>query len=103
MRSLDAGGRLNELEFEWESEKAAGNRQKHGVTFEEASSAFDDPNRRLEYDERHTFREDRWLLLGISVRGRLLVVIYTKRNETIRIISARRANQTETRRYAGQD
>ncbi len=90
-------------EFEWDASKSAANRRKHRVTFDEATTAFDDPKRRREYDSGHSVTEERWLLLGISDRSRLLAVIYTKRNETIRIISARRANQAETRRYIQED
>jgi len=89
-------------EFDWDDAKASLNRRKHRVSFEEASTIFDDPNRLTEYDVDHSDVEDRWLLIGLSNRFRLLTVAYTKRNEKIRIISARRANQRETRRYAGE-
>lgn len=88
--------------FGWDAEKSVANGRKHHVTFDEATTAFDDPNRRREYDSGHSALEERWLLLGVSDRSRLLTVIYTKRNETIRIISARRANQAETRRYIAE-
>lgn len=95
---------MSQRRFEWDARKAAKNRRNHRVTFEEAETVFDDPNRLEEYDVRHSISEDRWLVIGLSVKLRLLAVAYTKRNETtIRIISARRANQAATRRYTGQD
>jgi uncharacterized protein len=93
---------LAELQFEWDADKAAANRRKHGVSFEEAQSVFDDPSQQSEFDQEHSDQEDRWIVLGLSSRFRLLLVAYTKRHEAIRIISARRANKTETRRYTGE-
>jgi len=93
---------LAERLFEWDADKAATNRRKHGVSFEEAESVFDDPSQQVEFDQEHSDREDRWIVLGLSSRFRLLLVAYTKRHEAIRIISARRANKTETRRYTGE-
>jgi uncharacterized DUF497 family protein len=88
------------LECEWDQPKADANRRKHGVSFKEAQSCFDDPFGKIEYDLGHSALEDRWLIIGLSVQFRLLSVIYTRRHEAIRIISARRANRAETRRYA---
>jgi uncharacterized DUF497 family protein len=90
---------LNGWQFEWDPDKAEANRRKHGVTFDEAATVFDDPNAQPEYDERHSADEDRWLVIGLSSGLRLLTVAYTKRNETIRLISAHRATKAETRRY----
>jgi uncharacterized DUF497 family protein len=93
---------LAELRFEWDAAKAADNALKHDVTFEEAQTAFDDPNVVIEYDEEHSREEDRRRAIGFSYRWRLISVIYTKRDEeTIRLISARRTTPAEARRYAG--
>ena len=90
---------MNGRQFEWDRDKADANRRKHGVTFEEASTVFDDPNAWVEYDQSHSQDEDRWLVIGLSSRLRLLTVCYTKRNEKIRLISAHRATKAETHRY----
>lgn len=91
------------LNFEWDETKAALNLRKHRVLFIEAQSAFEDPNAFGQYDVEHSEIEDRWRLLGLSDRLRLLSVIYAKIDEkTIRLVSARRANQAEARRYTGE-
>jgi len=91
------------LRFEWDEAKNRLNRKRHGVSFEEARTAFSDENARLTCDPDHSDDEDRFLLLGFSVRVRLLVVAHTyrRRDETIRIISARRADRSERNDYAG--
>ena len=91
------------LRFEWDEAKNRLIRKRHGVSFEEARTAFSDENARLTGDPDHSDDEDRFLLLGFSVRVRLLVVIHTyrPRDETIRIISARRADRSERSDYAG--
>ena len=92
---------MNELQFDWDAGKAATNVRKHGVTFGEARTVFDDPNARPRYDYEHSITEERWRVVGLSTKLRLLAVIYAKSNETtIRIISARRATKAETRGYA---
>jgi uncharacterized DUF497 family protein len=89
------------LEFSWDSRKASVNRRKHGVSFEEASTVFLDENAMLITDPEHSDEEDRFVLLGLSVRLRTLVVChcYRQRDDVIRIISARRANRSERRQY----
>jgi len=87
------------VEFEWDSAKAASNRRKHGVPFEEAQSAFDDPNVETFDDLGHSDTEDRRIAIGISGRGRLLIVSYTMRGRVIRIISARRATKAEAENH----
>jgi uncharacterized protein len=88
------------MKFEWDPPKAASNRQKHGVSFEEAQTVFSDPNAVAFYDAEHSDDEDREIILGISNKLRLLLVVYTERyGDTIRIISARKANAAETREY----
>jgi uncharacterized DUF497 family protein len=87
------------MRFEWDADKAKINRRKHKIPFEMAIYAFFDPDRLDEYDDTHSVDEDRWKLTGMVIRG-VIVVIYTKRNgDTIRIISARRANEQERAEY----
>jgi len=85
--------------FEWDASKARQNRVAHGVTFEEAVSAFSDPFGRIVDDPRHSIEEARLVLLAQSGRERLLVAMFTERGERIRVISARRATPTERRQY----
>lgn len=95
-----------DFDFEWDPAKAKSNIQKHGVTFEEASTVLRDPRAMNMYDPDHSESEDRWITLGISSSGKLLVVCHTF-NEipgasvTIRIYSARRAISTEINNYEG--
>ncbi len=91
------------LRFEWDPSKDASNRRKHGVSFEEAITAFYDEFGRIIYDPDHSGDEDRFILLGMSLRPRLLVVChcYRKSDRVIRLISARRANRLETKEYQG--
>jgi len=88
--------------FEWNKRKASENARKHGVSFEEATSAFLDENARVIPDPEHSGEEDRFVLLGLSVRIRLLVVVhcYREQDDTIRIISARKADRSERRQYS---
>jgi uncharacterized protein len=88
------------MEFEWDPQKATSNLVKHGIQFEEAATLFNtDPNSITLIDRRADFREERYIEIGRSARGRLLVVVYTERNERIRIISARRPTPQEVRHY----
>ncbi len=87
------------LEFEWDEEKARGNLKKHRVSFEEATSAFGDPLALTIPDPLHSEEEDRFITLGESHRGRLLVVVSTERGAKIRIISARVATRRERKGY----
>lgn len=86
------------MDFEWDPAKAASNRRKHGVSFEEARTVFDDPDGVLLFDAEHSDDEDRYLLLGLSDRARLLVVCHVDR-DAIRIISARKATSAEANTY----
>ena len=86
--------------FEWNKVKASENRGKHGVTFEEGRSAFFDENARVIPDPEHSDDEDRFVLLGLSVRLRLLVVVHVWRDNMIRIISARKADRSERQQYS---
>jgi len=94
---------MSESTFEWNSRKASENKQKHGVSFEEAKTAFLDENARLIPDPEHSDDEDRFVLLGLSIQLRLLLVChcFRERGDVIRIISARKADRSERRQYAG--
>ena len=87
------------IEFQWDKEKALRNFKKHGVTFEEAVTAFYDTLSSTISDNEHSEGEARFLLLGLSNQSRLLVVSHTDRGNTIRIISARQATNKEHKYY----
>jgi uncharacterized protein len=89
------------LRLEWDEKKNAANRRKHGVSFEEARSPFLDDNARVIPDPDHSEGEDRFVLIGLSISLRVLVVChcYRQTEEIVRIISARRADQNEIRQY----
>lgn len=87
------------LEFEWDPLKAAGNLAKHGIPFEEARSVFTDPLGIITSDPRHSIDELREALVGLSERGRLVVVMFTERDDIVRIISARPATRRERINY----
>jgi uncharacterized protein len=89
---------MNAEEFEWDDAKAAANLAKHGVSFEQARDAFDDPFAIDFVDDRADYREHRLILIGM-VESRLLIVAHTLRGEKVRIISAREAEPHERRRY----
>lgn len=87
------------MELEWDADKAALNLQKHGVAFEDAARVFLDSGRLETYDGREDYGEDRWATIG-QVYAAVLYVVYTVRHEdTIRIISARRALSHEQKQY----
>ena len=87
------------MRFEWDSAKAAKNLRKRRISFEEASSAFDDPLAVTGADPDHSAGEERFVTFGVSSVGRLLVISHVERRDSIRIISARRATQSERRIY----
>jgi len=87
------------LEFEWDPVKAKSNLQKHQVSFEEASTVFNDPLFITFLDVEHSSDEERYITMGLSRRRRLLLVAHTDRQERIRIISAREATKNEQRFY----
>ena len=87
------------ITFEWDEEKAQINLKKHGVTFEEACSVFSSPLSLTIADPLHSDEEDRFVTLGESSSGQLLVVVSTDRGETVRIISARGATRRERKNY----
>ena len=89
--------------FEWDPRKALGNIDSHAVTFDEAATVFRDSKALSIFDPDHSETEDRWITMGISEKGRLLVVIHTFREGsedavTIRIISSRKATKQETKK-----
>ena len=90
--------------FEWDPKKAQDNRDKHGVDFDETATVFRDSKAVSIFDPDHSATEDRWVTMGISEKGRLLIVIHTFKEEsendiTIRIISSRKATKIETNKY----
>jgi len=95
---------MKQLRFEWDENKARSNLKKHGVSFEEAETVFYDENAIEFYDDEHSEWEDRFLLLGISHRMRLLLIchVYREKNGVIRIISARKATKNEAKHYRGE-
>ena len=89
------------MDFEWDDAKSKQCRRKRGISFAFAVAAFDDPDRRVEIDERWQYGEVRYRLYG-RIGSRLFVVVYTLRGRAIRIISARKANARERRRYGDE-
>ncbi|MCL4491914.1 MAG: BrnT family toxin [Nitrospirae bacterium] len=87
------------LLFEWNPSKAKKNIKIHGVSFNEASTAFKDTLSLTVYDPLHSDEEDRFILIGNSFENRLLVVAHTARGDKIRIISARKATKNERKQY----
>ncbi len=91
------------LSFEWDERKNQTNLLKHGITFEEAVYAFLDDCGLVISDPDHSTEEERFILLGMTNRRRLLVIVHCLRdNDTIRIISARKATANEEKQYANQ-
>ena len=92
---------MDDVSFAWDERKAAQNARKHKVSFEEAMSVFLDENAVEFFDPDHSEDEERFLMLGVSWRLRLLVVHYAQRRQDreIRIISARKATRTEAKAY----
>jgi uncharacterized DUF497 family protein len=94
---------MNSLNFEWDETKNTTNQKKHrGVSFEEAQSVFSDELGRLVPDPEHSEGEQRFMLMGMSAQSRILTVCHCEINEdTIRIISARKADKNEIKQYEG--
>jgi len=86
-------------DFAWDPRKSEANAQKHGVTFIEASSVFDDPMFITLFDEEHSEDEERYITIGLSDKNRLIMLAHTERENHIRIISARRATTNEEKFY----
>jgi uncharacterized protein len=88
------------MEIEWDSDKADSNLQKHGVSFEEAATALLDPMA-LAQEDAAAEGEPRWVLIGMSAQMRVLTVVYTlRRQDRVRLISARKATRKEAKHYA---
>lgn len=84
-----SGAILHYVDYEWDETKAARNLDKHRVSFEEAVTVFGDPLYIDFYDPDHSVDEHRYLIMGQSTAGRLLIVSYTERDEIVRLVSAR--------------
>lgn len=87
------------IRFEWDPEKAEANLRKHGVPFAEAATVFGDPLSMTFYDPDHSIEEERYITIGTSRLGKLLVVAHTEREDRIRVISARQATRREREFY----
>lgn len=87
------------MEFEWDEDKAAANRQKHEVSFAEAQTVFADRLAVIFDDPQHSARETREIVIGYSETGRLLLVSFTERGENMRLISARAATSQERKNH----
>jgi uncharacterized protein len=87
------------MEFEWDETKAASNLKKHGVSFEDAKTVFDNPLALIFDDEAHSIDEQREIIIGHSQSNQLLLVCFTERPNAIRIISARLATRREREDY----
>lgn len=87
------------LNFEWDETKASSNRMKHGIDFDEAVTVFTDALAITIPDISHSEGEPRFIDIGLSARGRLLVVVYTERSDNIRMISCRTATPAERKEY----
>ena len=87
------------LTFEWDEEKCEEDMRKHGVSFDEAKTIFNDPLAMTVSDPEHSSQEDRYIDMGRSSRGRILMVWYTERGRNIRIIGSRKASRSQRRQY----
>jgi uncharacterized protein len=87
------------VNFEWDPRKAAQNRRKHEVSFQEAASVFADPLALTFDDPDHSLTEQRCITVGMSSAGRVLIVAHADRGENIRIVSARKTTRRERRHY----
>ena len=92
---------MNNIQFHWDKSKNIENITKHKISFEEAKSVFFDENARLIPDPEHSVNEERFIILGISNKLKLLIVVhaYKRNDEVIRIISARKATKSESKYY----
>lgn len=90
------------MKFEWDLSKSEENRRKHGVSFEDAAIAYDDPMVVEALDSRFTYAEERWQAVGKG-KSSLIFFVYTMREDTVRIISAREATRHEQNNYYSQN
>ena len=87
------------MTFEWDQQKAQSNLVKHGISFKEAQTVFDDPLYVDFYDPDHSQNENRYIIIGASLMGHILLVSYTERGNITRIISARKVTNQEFKAY----
>lgn len=87
------------MNFEWDPDKAVQNRRKHGVSFHEAATVFGNPLAMTYHDPDHSTTERRFITVGLSSAGRVLIVAHTERGENVRIISARKTTRRERKYY----
>ena len=85
--------------LEWDPKKAAANLKKHGVSFHEAATVLEDPLSGTYPDPEHSLKEERFVTIGGSASGRILVVAHADRGDSVRLISARRATRRERQFY----
>ena len=92
---------MNKITFQWDEQKNKINQQKHGISFKEAESVFFDDDAIQFWDEEHSQEEERFLLLGMSYKMRILIVVhcFREKDSIIRIISARKATNNEIKEY----
>ena len=90
---------MEDIEFEWDEKKADSNFKKHDVSFEEGATVFNDPEIATMFDPDHSKDEERFISIGMSIQGNLLVIIHTEREERIRLISCRKATSAERKAY----
>ncbi len=92
---------MKAINFSWDNSKAKSNLIKHKISFEEAKTVFDDDNARLIHDPDHSETEDRFILLGLSCKLKVLTIVHCYRDDenNIRIISARKSSKLETKQY----
>lgn len=87
------------MRFAWDEKKASSNRARHGVSFDEATTVFGDPLSNTYPDPEHSLDEERFIIIGESEQGRIIVVAHTDDGETVRLISAREATSRERKSY----
>ena len=87
------------LDFEWDINKAKKNMERHEISFKEASTIFADPLSDFFYDSGHSIDEERYLAIGLSEFKNVLIVVFTEKDDIIRIISARKATKKERKHY----
>lgn len=87
------------LLFEWDMQKSQNNVQKHGITFDEASTVFSDTFSLTIHDPLHSDKEERFIIIGVSQKNRILTVVHTERGDNVRLISARKSTKNEREFY----
>ena len=90
------------MEFEWDANKAQTNLRKHGIAFREAATTFRDPLSNTVFDPDHSIEEDRYITMGTSATGRILIVAHTDRGGRVRLISARELTRAERKVYESE-